>query len=61
MNRKARYNGNVWDMGPDLTPEQFRDAVLAPTFPDLANAKYVTTREGDDTIYDFSKSAGAKG
>jgi hypothetical protein len=61
MRRIAVYNGQRWDMGPTVTPEQFLAAALVPHYPDLAGATYVRTETPEAILFEFGKTVGEKG
>lgn len=48
------------DPGADVTPEQFKE-MLAGFLPELATARMAESKQGDDTVYRFTKMVGVKG
>ena len=61
MARKFIVDGVEYpDPGPTVTPEEFKQMMLA-YIPELANADMATTKQGEDTVITFRKRVGTKG
>ena len=61
LRRLAVYQGQRWDMGPDVTPDIFLNSALIPHYPDLQGAQWRRTATAEEAVYEFSKRAGEKG
>ncbi len=59
MAKYAKYGDKKMDLG-DLSLDKAKE-IMARFFPELAEPKIETKKEGEDTIYVFSKQAGRKG
>ena len=59
--RIAVYNGQTWDMGPNVSPDVFLNSALIPHFPDLRGAKWTRNQAGEEVRYEFAKRSGEKG
>lgn len=55
-----RYGDRTMPLEPGMTLEQAKE-LMARHFPELADPKIETKRDGDKTVYTFSKKAGHKG
>ena len=58
--RFAQYGGKKMPMPEGMTLEQLKGQ-MARFFPELANPKVETQKDGDATVWVFSKQAGTKG
>ncbi len=58
--RIIKYGGRQFPMEPGMTLEQAKE-VMARHFPELADPKVETKKDGETTTYVFSKQAGHKG
>jgi len=61
LRRVAVYNGQRWDMGPEVTPDIFLNSALVPHFPDLRGAQWSRVASAEEAVYEFNKRAGEKG
>lgn len=59
MAKYAQYGDKKMELG-ELSLEKAKE-IIARFFPELAEPKVETKKDGDDTIYVFSKQAGRKG
>ena len=61
MARKFVYdNRDFGDPYPDMSVEQVRKS-LSDFYGDLSNANVTETKDGDDTVYTFTRRVGTKG
>jgi len=59
--RKFVIDGRIFpDPDPNMTADEVRQN-LSTFMPELSNAETKTAKEGDDTVYTFSKRVGVKG
>ena len=58
--RVVKYGDRTMPLEPGMTLEQAKE-LMARHFPELADPKVETKKEGDKTVYTFSKKAGHKG
>lgn len=59
MAKYAQYGDKKMELG-DLSLDKAKE-IMARFFPELAEPKIETKKDGEDTIYVFSKQAGRKG
>lgn len=59
MAKYAQYGDKKMDLG-ELTLERAKE-IMARFFPELAEPKIETKKDGEDTVYVFTKQAGRKG
>ena len=61
MARKFIVDGTEYpDPGPDVSPHEFRQ-MMSGFLPEMATAEMKEEKQGDDTIYRFTKRVGTKG
>lgn len=60
MAKYVQYGDKRFDVDSSMTLEQIK-AVMARHFPELASPKIDTKKDGEDTVYTFTKQAGRKG
>lgn len=60
MTKRIKYGDKTIDMPDAMTLEQAKEQ-MARFFPELAEPAVETKKDGDNTIYVFSKKAGRKG
>jgi len=48
------------DPGPEVTPDQVKQ-MMAGFLPELATAEMTESKQGEDTVYRFTKRVGVKG
>jgi len=56
----VKYGDKKMPVEDGLTLDQIK-AIMARHFPELANPRVETRKEGEATVYVFSKQAGQKG